>query len=285
MPMNARLLRPTASGIHPDAMEWRTRVLANGGTVDGVTMSAVSQFCRRIDAGGLRDRFYRLNLFCGDGLPAALVPLYRAESRTATARGNATDTNNGPFVSDDYNNTGSSSGLKGNGTSKFLNTGILANSLTANNTHLGFGLRATQTGSAAFRALAGAFNNSTNSFEVSVRRNDAVRGCIFTRFGTAGDTFGEQVQTSSLAVGDIVAAWPTFYRNGSASGTGATSSQNYPSAHAVHIFALNNGGTSSTINYTDARMNWYSIGLTMTAAQVLSFYNAIAAFNTALSRT
>lgn len=283
-PMSPRLLRPRASGIHPEAADWRNRVIANGGTVSGATVTAVGNFCRSIDAAGIRDKFFRLNLFAGDSISAALVPLYRAESRTASVRGNSTDTNNN-FVSGDYNNTGASSGLKGNGTSKFLNTGILANSLTANNTHLGFGLRATQTGSAAYRALAGAFNNTTNSFEVSARRNDSTRGCMFTRFGTAGDTFGEQVQTSSLAVGDLVAAWPTFYRNGVASGTDATTSQNYPSAHEVHIFALNNGGTSSTINHTDARMNWYSIGLTMTAAQVLSFYNAIAAFNTALSRT
>jgi hypothetical protein len=248
----------------------------------------LSTLCSDIDKAGIRSKIYRMNMFVGPSLNAALVPLYRAESRTATVRGNTVDQSLGSPSFDgsvDYNETGASSGLKGNGSSKYLDTGILANSLAANNIHLGFGLRATQTGAAAYRALAGAFTNLNNSFEVSVRRNDSTRGCIFTRFGTAGDTFGEQVQSSSLAVGDVVAAWPTFYRNGSASGTDATSSQNYPSAHAIHIFALNNGGTSSTINHTDARMNWYSIGLTMTSGEVLSFYNAIAAFNTALSRT
>jgi hypothetical protein len=280
-PMSPRLLRPV-SGIHPDAMDWRSRVITNGGTVDGETMSAVSQFCRRIDAGGLRGKFYRLNLFCGNGLEAALVPLYLAESRTASARGNTTDTNNGPFVSGDYNNTGASSGLIGNGTSKFLNTGILGDSLAANNIHYGVGLRATHPGATSFRTLIGVFNGTAAVLALDARRSDTNRCALFG--GTGTSAAGDQVQSSSLAVGDLIAAWPTLYRDGAASGTDATTSINYPSGHSIYIFALNNTGTS-TINYTNARMNWYSIGLTMTAAQVLSFYNAVAAFNTALSRT
>lgn len=283
MPMNPRLLRPTTS-LHPEAADWQNRVIANSGTVDGLTLRAVSQFCRQIDAAGIRDKFYRLNLFCGGNLNAALVPLYRAEGRTESVRGNTTDTNNGPFVTADFNNTGASSGLKGNGSSKFLNTGLNANSLTASNAHMGFGLRATQTGAAAYRAIAGAFDGTTRTFEMSVRRNDTNVNCYFTRFGTATDRAGEAVQTSSLGVGDVLMAYPSFYRNGSQTGVQATTSDNYTNAHSIHIFALNSSG-SSTINYTDARINWYSIGLTMTSAQALSYYNALAAFNTSLSRT
>lgn len=282
MPMNPRLLRPTTS-LHPEAADWQNRVIANSGTVDGSTLRAVSQFCRQIDAAGIRDKFYRLNLFCGGGLNACLVPLYRAESRTASVRGNTTDTNNN-FVSGDYNNTGASSGLKGNGSNKHLNTGVNANSLTASDSHMGFGLRETQTGGAAYRDLGGAYNNSTHAFTMAARRTDAFRNCFFTRVNYATDYAGQQVQTSSLGVGDLLMAWPSFYRNGTQTGTDATTSQNYPSNHAIYIFALNNSN-SSVISITDARMNWYSIGLTMTAAQALAFYNAVAAFNTALSRT
>jgi hypothetical protein len=284
-PMNPRLLRPSVSGIHPDAMDWRTRVIANGGTVDGATMSAVSGFCRRIDAGGLRDRFYRLNLFCGNGLTAALVPLYRSESRTATARGNTTDTNNGPFVSADYNNTGSSSGLKGNGTNKALDTGLPANSLSGNNIHMGFGLRETQTGASAFKTLGGIWTGVDRSYIMFARRADNNLNCEFGTGNVASSTAGEQVNSASLGVGDVIMAFPSFYRNGAVAGTSATTSQNYPNADRMVVFAMWRASTSNAINQTDARINWYSIGLAMTAAQVLSFYNAIAAFNTALSRT
>lgn len=284
MPMSPRLLRPTTS-VHPEAADWANRVRANGGSVSGSTLNEVSRFCRRIDAAGIRDKFLRLNLFCGNSdasLNAVRTPLYRGQSRTGAQVGNTTDTN-ANFVEGDYAETGASSGLKGNGSSKSLNTGIKGNSLTANNAHLGFGLRVTQTGGAAFRALGGTFNNSLNTFEMSVRRNNFQLHCFFTRFGTIGDTAGEAVQASSLAVGDLLMAWPSFYRNGSATGATATTSQDYPSAHDIFIFALGIADTPG--NWTDARMNWYSIGLTMTSAQALAFYNAIAAFNTALNRT
>lgn len=283
--MSPRLLRPKASGVHPEAAGWRNRVIANGGTVSGSTLSAVSKFCRDIDAAGIRDRFYRLNLFCGNQLAAALVPLYRAESATASARGNTTDTNNGPFVAADFNNTGSSSGLKADGTTKFLNTGVPGNTLTGTNLHYGFGLRATQTGGASYRSLGGVYDGvfpGGYAFDVSARRNDASLHCTSGLLNPIR-TFGESVISASLAVGDLVCAYPSFYRNGTKTGTDATAGDAYTRSDAVYIFALNQAGT--TVNRTDARLNWYSIGLTMTAAQAAAFTTAIQAFNATLSRT
>jgi len=288
--MSPRLLRPV-SGIHPEAMDWRTRVIANGGTVDGATMSAVSQFCRRIDGSGLRGRFYRLNLFCGNSIEAALVPLYRAESRTASARGNTTDTNTGagPFVSGDYNNTGASSGLTGNGSSKFLNTGINANSLAANNAHMAAGVAAAATGTVALRVVMGAFNNASNALllyglDIGGGPDQDRRTAYFSRFPTLTDGCGPLVNNAALGPGNVIAAYPTLYVNGTATGTDATTSQDYPSAHSMYVFALNNSN-SSVLGYFNGRINWYSIGLSMTASQAATFNSAVAAFNTALSRT
>ena len=286
MAMSPRLLRPRAT-VHPEAQSWASRVSANGGTFTGSTLSAVSKFCRDIDAAGIRDKFYRLNLFCGDGLSAALVPLYRAESRTASVRGNTTDTNNN-FVSGDFNNTGSSSGLTGNGSTKFLNTGVSADTITASNLHFGIGFRAT-TDSSGYRTAIGAWNGLVSGavriYQVSIRRADANTNCVFGDFSSfvTGRFFGESVNNANLSPGNIVAAWPTLYRNGSASGANATASDNYASAHNIFVFALSNANVAT--DYTASRLNWYSIGLTMTAAQVASFNTALSTFNTTLSRT
>jgi hypothetical protein len=61
-----------------DAKDWVARVYAAGGTVSQSTANAINTFCNNIDSTGLRDRFYRLNLFCGSNLAAATVPLYRS---------------------------------------------------------------------------------------------------------------------------------------------------------------------------------------------------------------
>lgn len=124
MGMSPTLLRPRQN-LHPDAASWASRVVANGGSV-GSSLPAVNTFCKAIAAAGIRDRFYRLNLFCGNSdatLAAVRTPLYRGPSLSGTQFGNATDTN-ANFVAGDYVETGSSGGLTGNGSTKYLNTGF-----------------------------------------------------------------------------------------------------------------------------------------------------------------
>ncbi len=113
-----RMFHGSAGVWNADAADWIKRVEANSGSVSTATANAVTNFCNAIDAAGIRGKFYRLNLFCGTGLNACLVPLYRGPSLSGTQYGNATETNNGPFVSGDYVETGTGGGLLGNGTSK-----------------------------------------------------------------------------------------------------------------------------------------------------------------------
>lgn len=280
MPMSARLLRPRSTGFHPEAQDWRNRVIANGGAVSGSTLTAVSNFCRSINAAGLRDKFYRLNLFCGDNLSAALVPLYRAESSTASVRGNTTDTNNN-FVSGDFANTGTAAGLKGNGSTKYLATGLPGNSLTATNTHMAFGLLATET-SSGYKCAIGVYDGIRIS-AIYLRRSDSFLSCGAGAGGSSSAYFGDVIQSSSLAIGNILASYPTMYRNGLASGSSATTSANIANTTAHTVFAINNNGAIE--QYTDSRIGSYSLGLALTASQAVSYSNALAAFNTALSRT
>jgi hypothetical protein len=269
-----------------DAQDWVNRVYANGGTVSTSTASAVNSFCNDIDAAGIRDRFARLNLFCGSNLNAALVPLYRSTSFGGSVLGNATDTNVGPFVSGDYAET---AGLwpGASNSSKFLNTGLPANTVSAGSAHLGMGILAanTLTGS---RDGMGAFSGVSNSFGIRMRSTSSpALAAIFTRFGTASDTFGNDVGSTAdfLAAGNIVASWPTMYRDGSATGTDATTSQNYPSAHSFLVFGTNNAGNDTAVALSNPRLGWYSIGASMTAQQVSDFNTAANGLYTALGRS
>jgi hypothetical protein len=262
-----------------DAQDWINRVYANGGTVSASTASAVNTLCDSLDAASLRDRFYRLNLFCGSNLNAALVPLYRGPSLGGTQYGNTTDTNNAFVgVGTDY---AENSGLKGNGSTKSLATGLLVDLLTAADSHMSVGL-VTAESSSGFKSLMGA-NISLNTWELYARRS-AGSGVAAACFGSATNEahrFGNDVVAATLAAGHIVASYPAMYRNGAAAGTTATSNGTVGSI-AVSVFAQNSSGSIGS--HTDARLSSYSIGRGMTASQVASFSTAHAAFNAAMGR-
>jgi hypothetical protein len=267
-----------------DAQSWINRVYANGGTVNPTTAAAVNNFCDAIDSAGIRDRFYRLNLFCGTGLSSALVPLYRGQSLGGTQLGGTTDTNNN-FVAGDYVETGATGGLKGNGTNKSLSTGVAANLMTATNIHFSARLATPETQN-AFKAVMGvtAASSPFIQYELYARRTASTPAACFGDGSAFNNRFGDDVVSSALAAGHIVACWPSMYRNGVQSGAQASLSQNTPLTQGIAVFGLNNP-SNSVVQNTDARVSSYSIGLAMTAAQVASYSNAMSAFNAALSRT
>jgi len=275
--MSPRLLRPIASGVHPEAAAWRSAVIANGGgTPSATTMRAVSQLCSDIDKAGIRDRFFRLGIYAGPSLNAALVPLYRGQSRTGTTYGNTTDTNNGPFVSADYVETGASGGLKGNGTSKYLDTGLPMNYPATNGD----------------RHLSVYKNLAATSTDYSIGVVDSGSPLTLYQLVRTGGNFGyfSGGNTLSIAIADAAGLWVgtgtvnrELYKNGVSVASNTNGSDTVNAAtRPFFIFAQNNSGSPS--GQSDERQGAYSIGLSLDAAQVADYYTAMQAFQTALGR-
>jgi hypothetical protein len=272
--MSARLLRPRSSGFHPDAQDWRNRVITNGGTVSGSTLTAVSNFCRSIDAAGLRDRFYRLNLFCGTELSACLVPLYRGPSLAGTQYGNLTDTNNN-FVSGDYVETGTGGGLTRTSGAKTLSTGLTP----ANAPQFATGHIATSVvnGSIVLFGTALDYGSSGGVRAQHVVNGTAANAQLFR-------TFDDSVQTSGPAgANGVYSRWvvsrtsstsAVVYRNAASYLTRTTTANQPSSTGQLTIFTGGNFG-----------LHYYSLGDGMTNSQVSAFDSALAAFLTALGRT
>ena len=281
MPMNPRLLRPIASGVHPEAAAWRSAVVANGGSVSASTMKAVSKFCGDIDKANIRDRFYRLNLFCGTGLNAALVPLYRGQSRAGSQFGNTTDTNVGPFVSGDYAET---TGLQG-ASGKYLNTGLLASTFDRSNTHVSIYGTSLTTAPGSFGSLIGARNASAaDIIQFDGKRSVASNTYFSHSTPSALQVAGSPVASSGHLMG--VSRTSTdlqVYSNGTSTGsqTGDRTTGALVNI-AIFVFANNFNGSSSDISGMLCRQ--YSVGLGMTSGQVSSYYTALQAFQTALGR-
>lgn len=93
-----------------------------GANADGGTISIIDDALFYARLNGLlwdstRNKgLVRLNLFAGDQLADALIP-------QISVLGNATETNTGVFVEDDFRNTGPEGGLTKSGT-KYLDTGV-----------------------------------------------------------------------------------------------------------------------------------------------------------------
>jgi hypothetical protein len=281
MPMNPRLLRPRQT-LHPEAANWASRVRANGGSVSGSTLDAVSRFCASIAAAGIRDRFYRLNLFCGTAdasLIAVRTPLYRGPSLSGTQFGNTLDTNIN-FAITDY---AESSGLTGDGTSKYLNTGFNVDQLPgAANCHLSSYIRGTQNIASA-RALVGVlFNGVTDRYRLFLSGSTAGNYNIASELGkaTQAGQGGRPNAGGGLMVSSRTSTTSlTLYDDGVSIGSASDSTAETTGAFPFFVFARN-GPTE----YYNGIMAGYSIGAGMGQSQVTSYYNAMNAFQTELGR-
>ena len=268
--------------LHHEAIDWATRASANGGVISTTTIRAVSEFCRAVDTAGIRDRFARLGIFAGGNLSGALVPLYRSFSFGGTVIGGATDTNVN-FVSGDYAETGASGGLQGNGTTKYLNCGAsILSQLSVGNAHLSVSGASLSSATAGLNII-GAGGSGVNSLaaiqtQPSSRHRSLINGTLTAPVDSASAFSSGQILSSSVASNDL-----RMFLNGTQSGsTLATSRSGSLTANAVFVFSFNNNGASSPS--IACRLNSYSIGLGLTAAQAAAFSAAVAAFNAALGR-
>jgi hypothetical protein len=285
--MSPRLLRPIAGGIHPEAAAWRSAVIANGGSVSGSTLNAVSKFCRSIDAAGIRDRFARVNLFCGDSLNSALVPLYRSTSYGGSALGNATDTNNAFVgVGTDYAETGASGGLTGNGSSKYLDTGLASSALPSVATgHMAAYVPQITPTDTTMAFLGNA--SGSNQYNLSYRRNSGT-GLAQIRTVWGAIASNDASEPSSVLRGGLRLSTRTSatalrtYLNSTEVSLHETSVT--PASHVNNWFVLAFNSAGAPIQYSTALIRAYSIGESMDDGQVAAYYTAMQAFQTALGR-
>lgn len=285
MPMSPRLLRPRASGtaVHPEAVDWATRVTANGGTVTTNTLAAVSNFCSGIQTAGIRNKFWRLNLCCGDNFLASLVPLYRGPAPTGTQFGYATDAAIN-FVTGDYITTGSSTGLSIGpfGGQKFLVTGLAISDFYTSTTglHLGCATSAVAAGGVFVGVnYGGGFANAVlvnNGVQSSSNNNGSIGN---TAAHVARRFLNSNVTTTSNSVMSAGTAGGSF---------GILPTNNVPTGF-ISVMALSTSSTTAS-NFVNAQVNnlrvlLYSIGSTLTLSEHNAVDSLLSTFLTQIGRT
>ena len=295
--MNSKTTKPRT--FHHEALAWRTAVQNNGGTVRATTLRAVSNFCTAINDAGIRDKFLRLNLVCGNSLAAARVPLYRGASATGTQYGSAVDTNIGPFTSADYSEA---TGLQGNDTNKVLDTTITIGTLKT------FGMSINSYHLSVYNRSLSSF--SRISFGANNLYDDAVayksvfgintsgmvsqyEGTLCPEFAAGGGNdsyyyvyaYAPPADPRGFHLGDYAGGGFYGFNGTELPSSEASYSNDYsvPDFSAADTTALYFLGDDEW--YSDQLLSAYSCGLPMTTtANRLAFATAMTAFQKALRR-
>lgn len=257
---------------HIDVQMWQYL----GGSASPSTISAMNTFCNSIDSAGLRNKFYRLNLFCGSNLTSCLIPLFISTSWLSPNYGFLTDTNYN-FDSNDYTETGSSGGLLGNGSTKYLDTKLTLNEAGAIG-HVSCYHKGAMSTASSNVLMRGADGTNTIGLDQSA---GLIRGfwspANIASFST--NSGGHYIITRRSPT-DMV-----LYTSGSTTrgDSTVTTSVSFPvSPWSIYIFALNNVGVASA--FCPTRIQGYSIGVSMTAGEASSFSTIMQTFQTSLGR-
>lgn len=291
------LIAAGSANLHRESIDWHNRVITNGGRVSVSTLKAVSNFCYRIDAAGLRDKFIRLNLFCGDNLTAARVPLYRGLSYTGTQYGNSIDTNNN-FISGNYIERGNSGGLSAVGDgSQYLDTGLTDTGLDSitNNQNIHLGIYINAMGISA-SAVIGAGDLCCSYLYMSISSSGGNHE-FYVNSDCGSNNSVSPTSTSNIGL-FIGSAYPSnsinLYRNGTSLGSAtsvAWSSAGNNLRMLVFGVSANDGEACSYEPLNDVgigtlmRSSGYSIGKGLSSSDSTNYYDAMQIFQSSLGRS
>lgn len=277
--LGAILSAPPPPACDAEVENWAdVRVPAAGGTVSASTRQAACDFMAAITAAGLRSKILRLNLFAGDQLAAAVVPLI-------IDAGGATDVpspGSAAFGPDWFYAENAGIGRAGAVIVVGLSTGmdLSTDLVTINDHHLCCYKRGTTLEpTCPIGVIIGAnavhshwpfsdgnsYWDAGNQGTARVSAADAVRQGLY---------LGVRTSASNIVL----------YRGGAVlATTGAGSGGGLPTSSPFVLCTNLNGNSQEHLSNT-IRLAGYSVGFGMNAVEQLDYYNAWQAFQTALGR-
>lgn len=234
------------------------------------TLRAINDMVVGLKADGVWTKLTEVYLLsCVTSLSGLLIKLKGTGSLT-----------NANFVSGDYVAAGSGAGLKGNASSKYLNTGITTADIDQENSS----------------ASAYVIEISTSAFEFALGvQNDDASHFRLGQFGTTDELTWE---ARSASLNSIGSATPGFwsgsigveavgvrdlYKNGIQVATGGGNSINGTSTHPIALFGvISNSGSFAAGNASNARMTFAHIGTGLTDTDAANLSARVNALMTAI---
>lgn len=246
------------------------RVAAAGGTMDATGTAAVTQLYNRLARTGVWDRLGEVWPCVGTNLAAVMVKLKVWPSTAASYL-------NQNFVLGDYNQTGGSGGLLGDGVIKVLTGGPPMNEIGL----LGclFADIRAASGGAGTRVTLGAANGADFSWLMSnppatntIGRLGQSFNATFVAAASAGRwTVNRQSPT-------LLELWQDEFRVA----TNASAATATTAIDQCAIFASNTSG--SPVSFSSARLGGAAFGRVLSATQIAELVGAWTEFDASLSR-
>jgi hypothetical protein len=250
------------STLDPRVTDWATRVVRNGGATPSLsTQYALSTFMQSLNATGLRTKMLALNAFVPDNLIAAITPLiYDVGLNPWT---------NTAFVSSDL----TINGLKGNASTKYLNIGYLASSLTSTSVGATFYVYS-QTG------LSGGADYGCDQGSVYFLGTANISNSVAMRSGALANVIAPATPGSGYYCDTRISATDHrgFFANSKISHAqiGSTDTTSFSSSlpgEPIYVFAINAGGglqipTNDTISF-------FAIHTGLTASDSANLFAAV----------
>jgi hypothetical protein len=261
---------PTAVSYHPTVVNWAARVVTNGGAApSAATKACLSTFCYALDAASLTSLMVSVCCLVPDNLIAAITPLLVGGGRDPWLNQN--------FLAGDL----TVNGLLGNGSTKFLETGISPTWIPGMPDSGGCTIY---------------YYTNPNDNGVEIAWNDVVDSHQFALQFYAGTIYFDCYVYSTGRI-SYAASGFTGYVSGNriASNSEDIYTANSGTTHGsvvhgagapgtigigeVYCFAANNFGGAAY--YSAKRLSFAAIHQGLTSAQSLAFYNSIQAMRVA----
>tara|TARA_R110000868_G_scaffold88724_6_gene247240 strand:- start:3047 stop:4708 length:1662 start_codon:yes stop_codon:yes gene_type:complete len=264
----------TASPSDGDAQAFIFRVEAAGGTLTTTEKNSINTLVIRLKALSLWTKMKALYPMVGASAVACAQNL-KSSDYTATFFGGLT-----------Y----ASTGVTGNGSTGYINTGLTpSTALTNANHHISFYSRTNPTptngidmgvgeasngySSPFFRIRVDGFYGLTNTFKYDCGDVAAYGSVTSTVTDSRGHFIGNILNTSNRKT----------YKDGVVSGTNTTLINNQLGTGPIYIFATNNMPSTPGL-YTNKECAFTSIGDGLSDTEAANFYNAVQEFQTLLGR-
>lgn len=270
-PLTPRSVGSGFVSFDSDVTAYFNNIVSNGGTISESSMGSVNTFVLSLKATGLWNNLVEIYPFMGNQLAAALTKLKYLNTPYCI---------NNNFINSDYTETGPGAGIKGDASTKYLNTQLPMNN----------GLQLSTS------ASQGAYK--TAILDAGIQPEYPI-GVTFPSGWLVGSDFGVEAAEAASAsvmgssvilpglisetVGGVGGNTLTLLEN--ATNTGTTTGATYPASVTVssYICAVTFLGGAAAF-FTANPIGFAFNGLYLTDAQIATFYALIQELQTSLGR-